>query len=51
VSQSRDAVTEVRRQFRNLEEKERPPLETVTRGLLQTVTEDTSAYEKVNCKL
>jgi hypothetical protein len=43
VSQSRVAVTEVLRQFRNQEERECRPLEAVTRGLLQTVTEDTCA--------
>jgi hypothetical protein len=42
VCQSKVAVAEAQGQFRNPEEGERQPLETVTRRLEKTVTEDIS---------
>jgi hypothetical protein len=42
VSQSRVAVVVARGQFRNSEEEERSPLETVTRRVLKIVTDEYS---------
>jgi hypothetical protein len=41
VCHLKDSITEARGQFGKSEEEERSPLETVTRRLLKTMTEDT----------
>jgi hypothetical protein len=51
-SQSRVAVAEARRQVGNPEERERPPLEAITRRLAKTQqTENTEVCVLVKCKV
>jgi hypothetical protein len=51
VGQSSVAMTEARRQCGNQEDRGRPTLEVVIRGLVTTVTEDTSVSVTVICKV
>jgi hypothetical protein len=44
-------VFKTRKQFRKPEDRERPPLKAVTRGLVKAVTEGSSMCVTVMCKM